>query len=65
MINDLDTHERLHYQSHFCRSFKLIDKMRINSKYRRSTANPKRHVSEPWHQNPSASRSNNNSRPRI
>jgi hypothetical protein len=35
MINDLYTHEWSLYQNHFCPSFKLVEKTRINSKYRK------------------------------
>jgi len=41
MINDLYTHEWSLYQNHFCPAFKLVEKTRINSKYRKKYDKPK------------------------
>ena len=41
MINDLYAHEWTCYQNHFCSSFKLVEKTRINSKYRKKYDKPK------------------------
>ncbi len=41
LINDLYTNEWSLYQNHFCPSFKLIEKTRINSKYRKKYDKPK------------------------
>jgi len=41
MINDLYANEWSLYQNHFCPSFKLVEKTRINSKYRKKYDKPK------------------------
>jgi len=41
LINDLYTNEWSLYQNHFCPSFKLLEKTRINSKYRKKYDKPK------------------------
>jgi hypothetical protein len=41
MINDLYANEWSLYQNHFCPAFKLVEKTRINSKYRKKYGKPK------------------------
>lgn len=41
LMNDLYTHEWSQYQNHFCPSMKLVEKKRINSKYRKKYDHPK------------------------
>ena len=40
-MNDLYIHEWSLYQNHFCPSMKLLEKKRINSKYRKKYDDPK------------------------
>jgi len=41
MINDLYANEWSLYQNHFCPTLKLVEKTRINSKYRKKYGKPK------------------------
>ena len=41
LMNDLYIHEWSQYQNHFCPSMKLLEKKRINSKYRKKYDHPK------------------------
>lgn len=40
LMNDLYSHEWSLYQNHFCSAMKLLEKQRINSKYRKKYDNP-------------------------
>ena len=61
MMNDLYANEWAQYQNHFCPSMKLLDKVRINSKYRKKYDIPQ----TPYHRVMASERVSEQSKKRL